>query len=379
MFAIGFRPVIVGLTGDRTVKLESYCVAPIRISVVGAGLIGRKHIEILLAKNADYTLAAIADPSPGAAADAQLLGYPCFVEIEEMLEHAKPDGVIIAVPNQLHLATGLACITRGIPILVEKPIADTVEAALELVEAAERENVPILVGHHRRHNPIMRKATELIRNGGVGKVVAVTGFWLGQKPREYFDVTWRHEVGGGPILINAIHDIDCLRMLCGDVDTVQASLSNAVRGYEVEDTAAAVLRFKNGALGTLIVSDTVSTPWTWEWTSQENPFYPHEPENCYLVAGTKGSLAVPSLEHRWHKTGSASWGTPLEHAIVPVEKTDPFHEQMLNFVGVIRGTEMPVLNGMDGTRTLATTLAIVASAKTGKTVNVDDILGPKAK
>ena len=157
-------------------------MTPVRIAVIGAGLIGRKHIEILLAKNAKYTLAAVADPSPGAASDAQLLGYPCFAEIEEMLDRAKPDVVIIAVPNQLHVATGFACIARRIPILVEKPIADTVAAALELVDAAERENVPILVGHHRRHNPIMRKATELIRGGGVGKVVAVTGFWLAQKP-----------------------------------------------------------------------------------------------------------------------------------------------------------------------------------------------------
>ena len=175
-----------------------------------------------------------------------------------MLDRVKPDGAIVAVPNQMHVKVGLACIARKIPIIVEKPVADSVAEALELVEAGEKANVPILVGHHRRHNPIMRKAAEIIAGGGIGRVVAANGLWLSHKPKDYFDVAWRREAGGGPVLINAIHDIDCLRMLCGDVETVSAAASNATRKFEVEDTAAAVLHFKSGALGTLLVSDTVS-------------------------------------------------------------------------------------------------------------------------
>ena len=145
------------------------------------------------------------------------------------------------------------------------------------------------------------------------------------------------------MLINAIHDIDCLRMLCGDVETVSATASNATRKFEVEDTAAAVLHFKSGALGTLLVSDTVSGRWTWEWVSRENPDRPNDTENCYIVAGTKGSLTVPNLQHRWHEPGQESWSVPLTQLRVPVRPADAYHEQMRNFAGVIRGTEKPVL------------------------------------
>lgn len=356
-------------------------MAPVRIAVVGAGLIGRKHIEVLRSGNPDYTLAGVADPTPAARDEAQRLGYAIYADVEEMLDRVKPGGVIVAVPNQLHVTVGLACVARKVAILVEKPVADSVAAALDLVEAAERAGVPFLVGHHRRHNPIMRRAAEIIRAGGVGKVVAASGLWLSHKPNDYFNVAWRREAGGGPVLINAIHDIDCLRMLCGDVDTVQASASSETRKFPVEDTAAAVLRFKNGALGTLLVSDSASSPWSWEWSSRENPFYPHETENCYLIAGTKGSLAVPSLQHRWYETGAENWGKPLTQLRVPVTPADAYHEQMRNFAGAIRGAEAPVLSGRDGTLTLATTLAITQSAKTGAPVRVDDMMAraPAAK
>ena len=205
-----------------------------------------------------------------------------------MLDRAKPDGAIVAVPNQMHVAVGLACIARKVPIIIEKPIADDVASALDLVEAAEKAGVPTMVGHHRRHNPIMRKAAEIIAGGGIGRVVAVNGLWLSHKPDPYFNITWRKEPGGGPVLINAIHDIDCLRMLCGDIETVNAATGNAVRKFDVEDTAAAVLQFKSGALGTLLVSDTVSSPFTWEWGSRENPNRPNEPENCYSSRERKG-------------------------------------------------------------------------------------------
>lgn len=349
-------------------------MAQVRIAVVGAGLIGRTHIGVLRSGNPDYTLAGVADPAPAAAEEARTLGYPIFATVEELLERAKPDGVIVAVPNQMHVTTGLQCVERKIPVLIEKPVADDVASALRLVEAAEKAGVATLVGHHRRHNPIMRKAAEIIAGGGIGRVVAANGLWLSHKPKDYFNVTWRRAPGGGTVLINAIHDIDCLRMLCGDVETVSASASHATRNFEVEDTAAAVLTFASGALGTLLVSDTVSAPWSWEWGSRENPNRPYEPENCFIVAGTRGSLTVPTLQHRWHEPGQESWDNPLTQMRVPVRPADAYHEQMRNFANVIRGKEKPVLSGRDGTLTLATTLAITQSARTGAPVRVADMM-----
>jgi predicted dehydrogenase len=351
-------------------------MAQVRIAVIGAGLIGRTHIGVLRSGNPDYALAAVADPSPAAAREAQQLGYPIYAESDEMLDRVKPEGAIVAVPNQMHVKVGLACIARKIPIIVEKPVADSVAEALELVEAGEKAGVPILVGHHRRHNPIMRKAAEIVASGGIGRVVAANGLWLSHKPKDYFNVTWRREAGGGPVLINAIHDVDCLRMLCGDVESVSASTSNKTRKFAVEDTAAAVLHFKSGALGTLLVSDAVSGCWTWEMGSRENADRPNDTENCYIVAGTKGSLTVPNLQHRWHEPGQESWDVPLTQLRVPVRPADAYHEQMRNFANVIRGTEKPVLSGRDGTITLATTLAITRSAQTGTQVRVADMMKP---
>jgi len=349
-------------------------MAPVRIAVVGAGLIGRTHIGVLRAGNPDYTLAGVADPAPFAAEEGQKLGYPAYATVEEMFEKAKPEGVIVAVPNQMHVKVGLACIARGIPIIVEKPIADSVAEGLQLVEAGEKANVAILTGHHRRHNPIMRKAAQVIADGGIGRVVAANGLWLSYKPEGYFDITWRREKGGGPVLINAIHDIDCMRMLCGDVDTVTAITSNATRKFEVEDTAGAVLHFKSGAVGTLLVSDVVASPWTWEWGSRENPTRPYDTENSYVVAGTLGSITVPHLQLRWQEEGKQSWDIPLTMQRLKVASADAYHEQMRNFANVIRGIEQPVLSGRGGTMTLATTLAITRSAQTGKPVSVDDML-----
>lgn len=349
-------------------------MSKVRIAVIGAGMIGRKHIEVARSGHPSYTLAAVADPSPAAAAEAEKLGYKIYASFEEMLDKEKPDGAVVAVPNQMHVVVGLACIARKVPIIVEKPVADSVPEAMRLVEAAEKAGVPTMTGHHRRHNGIMKKAAEIVSSGGIGRVVAASGFYLSHKPKGYHDAAWRREPGGGPVLLNAIHDIDCLRMLVGDIDTVQAAASNAVRGFAVEDTAAATLSFQSGALGTLICSDTASAPWNWEWGSRENPAFPFEPENSFLLAGTQGSLAVPSLLHRWHEKGQESWNNPLTQKRHHVALADAYVEQLRNFAAVIRGEEKPALTSRDGAITLATTLAITESARRGQPIKVADML-----
>jgi len=348
-------------------------VTPVRIAVIGAGQIGRRHLDVIL-PDPDYAAAAIADPAPAAADFARQRGIPYFADAEAMLDEVRPDGAIVASPNQFHVAGGLACIARKVPVLIEKPLADTLADAIALVAAAEAAGVPVLVGHHRRHNPIMRKAAAVIRGGELGQVAAVTCTWLSRKHDGYFDIAWRREPGGGTALINGIHEIDCLRMLCGEIDSIQAFVGHGVRNFPVEDTAAAAIRFADGALGTIIVSDAVSTPWTWEWTSHENPNYPHESQNSILVAGTRGCLAVPSLEYWWHEPGQG-WFDPLTRRRLPVRPADAYVEQMRNLAQVIRGKEAPVVSGDEGLRTLAATLAIAESAATGRPVRIDEMLG----
>src|SRR3954453_5811935 len=198
---------------------------PPRIAVIGAGLIGRKHLGIL---KDDPALEAVglAGPSPPGETYARENGFAYFKDAEALLDKTKPDGVIIANPNALHRETALLCIARKIPAIVEKPVADTITDALAIVEAAAKANVPVLTGHHRRHNPIMQAARDFVASGALGKVVTTNGTWLHRKPDDYFDVTWRRQTGGGPILINAIHDIDCLRMVVGEIETVQATAAS---------------------------------------------------------------------------------------------------------------------------------------------------------
>ena len=109
---------------------------------------------------------------------------------------------------------------------------------------------------------MIAKAREIVRSGRIGAVTAVVGLALFLKPDDYFDVALRREDGGGPVLINLIHDIDDLRLICGEIVAVDAMVSAARRGHAVEDTAAVIARFDNGALATIIASDAVPAPWS---------------------------------------------------------------------------------------------------------------------
>ncbi len=346
----------------------------LRISVTGAGDVGMRHLEILEAAP-DLEIAAIVDPAASAEAFARARNIPYYkTEHARMLDAEEPDGALIATPNSLHLENGLACVDRGIPFLLEKPITETIESALQLVTAADKARVPFIVGHHRRYNPGISRARDFIREGSIGKVTAVSGTWFRRKPDDYFKMAWRRKPGGGPILINAIHDLDTLRVLCGEIDVVQAMTSNMARGFEVEDTAAVMLRFANAALGTFVFSDAVEGPWGWEQCAGENAsWYPQQPVDCYIIGGTQGSLSIPSLEHWWNKGGGGR-GDPMLRERLQVVPGDPHIAQWRHFVEVIRGTQQPLVSGMDATRTLAVTLAMTLSAKTGQAVRVASLL-----
>ncbi len=332
----------------------------LRIAVAGAGLIGRAHIA-LIRRSQQCALAAIADPTPQAEAFAKEIGVAYFAGLEAMLDVAKPDGVIVATPNAAHAPNGLACIARGIPVLVEKPITQTIETAMELVAAARKADVPLLVGHHRRHSAILAQARAVIASGQLGRITSVTGFTTFLKPDPYFDMTWRKEPGGGPVLINLIHDIDDLRFLIGDIVRLQAMTSNAVRGFAVEDSAVVNLQFANGALGGITCSDAAAAPWSWELTSGENPAFPRQREDCYFISGTDGSLAVPSMR-LWQYGAERGWMSPLHQTQLKQDEVDPLARQLDHFCAVIRREAAPVCGGEDGARTLAATLAIHASA-----------------
>lgn len=337
------------------------------IAVVGAGLIGRTHVEVV---SRCARLSAVVDPSPEAENVARAADVPWFSDLETFLATERADGIVLATPNQLHVEQGLACVEAGVPMLIEKPISNDVASAETLVNAAEAKGVEILVGHHRRHNPLVAAAKQVIASGRLGDVIAATGqFWL-YKPDDYFEPSWRRSPGAGPVFINLIHDIDLMRHFCGDVEYVQALESRNARGFDVEDTMAVLIRFTDGALGTVSVSDTVSAPWSWEFTSAENPIYPNVQTSCYRIGGTHGSLSVPDLT-LWRHDDTRSWWEPISGETVPFEVAPPLERQLDDFVAVIRGEKSPLVSGREGLESLRVIEAIKLAASTEQGVAID--------
>ena len=153
------------------------------------------------------------------------------------------------------------------------------------------------MGHHRAHNPIISKSIDIIKSGKLGSVQTFVGFAQFYKPEKYFqDALWRKQSGGGPILINMIHEVDIMRRLVGEISEVFSKASSAIRSFDVEDSAAIQLSFESGALGCFMLSDAVCSPFSWEMSSGENPKYPRYKTDCYLISGTEGSLSISSLD-----------------------------------------------------------------------------------
>jgi len=348
-------------------------MSKLQIAVAGAGLIGRTHIGLIQASD-ECRLAGIVDPAPGAAEIARAAGVALYPTLSALFAAQRPDGVIVATPNSLHVQNGIECIEAGVAALIEKPIADSVAQGEHLCDAAERAGAKILIGHHRLHSPLLATACAIVRQGTLGKLVAVTGSAMFYKPDGYFDeAPWRRQPGGGPILINLIHEIGNLRALCGEIVAVQGMASSATRSFPVEDTVAINLRFANGALGTFMLSDTAASPRSWEQTSQENKSYATYPdEDCYLLVGTDGSLAVPTMRLKTYASKEdRSWWKPFQTATAPIDRADPLARQLAHFCAVIRGDAKPRVTARDGLANLRVRETIAGETRNGTTMTLD--------
>lgn len=353
-----------------------------QIAVAGAGTIGRRHSELIAASPRTH-LCAVIDPTPASKEFAARLGVAHFASLDELLAQtrvARPDGIILATPNHLHISGALACARNGIPALIEKPVTHTLEAGRQLVATLAETRVPMLVGHHRRHSSTLQLARRTIESGKLGQIVTFMGSAQFYKPASYFEQGgWRKEAGGGPILINLIHEMDNLRYLCGEIESVHALASSAVRQFAVEDTAVMTLRFASGALGTFTLSDTVAAPRSWEQTSGENAAYPRYPaEDCYFIAGTRGSMAVPTLR-TWHyavDAGEPGWWTPFVEETLPLDAAyslDPLAAQLAHFCDVMEGTAAPIITVADALQSLLAVEAVRQSIASGKTVALREL------
>ena len=203
----------------------------------------------------------------GAATFAASLGVPLHTDYRELVDR-RVDGVIVATPNQLHLEVGAFFARHGVHLLVEKPIADALGAGKALCAAAAHHGVQLLVGQHRRYNNIVKAAAAAVAND-IGRLVAANGMVAMRKPDSYYEPEWRRSAGAGPLLVNLIHEVDLQRAVCGEIDHVQATAAKVGRDFDFDDTAAVLLHFRNGALGTIVITESTPSPWSWEASVSE--------------------------------------------------------------------------------------------------------------
>ena len=335
----------------------------LKISIAGLGLMGKQHLKAIT-DHPNCTVASIIDGTDEAKKIAKNNGLPYFTNLTEAIVKTKPDGLIIATPNSSHFENGMLALENGIPILIEKPISDSIVQGEKLVRYAEKINIPILIGYHRRHNLIASEIKKKLCDGVIGNIVAMHGmFWL-YKPTEYFNQVWRKSEGAGPIYINLSHDIDLMRHFLGEIESVQAVASNKTRGFNVEDTAVAIFNFESGVVGSISLSDTIVSPWSYELTSNENPIYPHTTENCYWIGGTEGSIELPKGTF-WSHKGDKSWWAPISSTSAVNKKSNPIFNQIENFINVIQGKEEPIVSGLEGLKTSAVIDAIKLATLSG--------------
>ena len=341
---------------------------PVRIGIVGVGVIGRRHLQLAAAEER-CSVVAVADPDPATAAAASGAGVTRYRSCGAMLDNERVEGVIVAAPTQSHAEIGRELACRGLPMLMEKPFTDTLESGLDLVRAATSAGVAISVGHHRRFDPAVSAARNILGSGEIGRLVGVSGIWAARKPDSYFEVSWRRSQGGGPVLINMIHDIDMLRHLCGEIESVYADTASGNRGLPVEDSGAIVLRFADGPLATISFSDAAPSPWGWERATADNPSIPPSGENCYHFFGSGGSLGFPRLQvWKYEPGGEPGWSRRITRTDRSLPPRAALAAQLRNFCDVVRGKAEPLVGARDALATLAAAQAVHRSAREGRPV-----------
>ena len=209
--------------------------APLRIGVVGAGVMGSNHARVLMSLPG-VTMVGIVDPLPAHRERAtRLVGCPVFETLDELIA-AGVDAVTVAAPTHLHHEVSLALIARGIHVLVEKPIASTVQEGEEIVAAARKAGVTLMVGHVERFNPAVAAIKQAIKGEDILSI-AITR--VGPFPPRMSNV--------GVVIDLAVHDIDLIRWFTeSDIAEVQPQLSSAVA--EREDIALLQFRTQSGVL-----------------------------------------------------------------------------------------------------------------------------------
>ncbi len=339
----------------------------IRVGVVGAGFIGVDHLAAY-ASWPDAEIVGVADPDPGTvAAAAARHGTRAHPDVAALLAAGGVDALSVCVPTGLHLPVVRVAAAAGVHVLLEKPMAATVAECDEIAELCGAAGVTLMLGFtHRFHRELVR-ARELVAAGRLGPIgLASDHFSFGEDgpwPAWYYR---RELAGGGELMHDAVHLVDRLAWLVGSpIVEVYGRTTGYARGIAgVEDGGAAVLRFENGALGSLFVNQSTLP------LHRDAPAVPMPGRLELELHGPRGSLRYRTWQSlEFDGDGGESW-------TVEDGPRDELRLEVREFLDAIGEGRTPSVGATEGRRGIAVVGAIYKSERLGRPVRVDELFPP---
>ncbi len=344
----------------------------VRWGVIGAGGIAMRRTipeGIMVAPNAE--LAAVMDVDEARAREVadKFGGVPHFHSVEELLAHPDVQAVYIATPAHVHASQCVAAIEAGKHVLVEKPVAMTVEEAQGVKKAAAGKGLRLGTGFMMRHHGAHRKIAELARNGAFGTLVLGRAQCCCWYPP--LDGAWRQNLqlgGGGAFIDMGNHCVDLLESLLGKVSEVGAFCANLVHDYESEDSAAVMLRFESGALGFVdsffnvpdAASGNVLELYGSKGSARCEGTIGQEPGGRVLLSMSQQPGGYDAAQAR-----AEEGGHELQY-----EKVNTYQAEIQDFSQAIETDAEPTVTYEDGIWSMRVCEAIYRSARTGRTIKV---------
>lgn len=333
------------------------------IALIGCGRISGKHLESIAQLKDDLKLAAVCDIiEDRAKAAGEKYGVDWYTDYERMLERDDLDIVSICTPSGKHHQHGIAATRHGLHVIVEKPITITLEAADRLIQACDRAQVQLFVVKQNRLNTTMQMLKRAVDKGRFGKIYLAQSNVFWQRPQSYYDMAkWRGtwEFDGGSFMNQASHYVDAIQWLIGPVEHVMAETATMARQIETEDTGSAILKFRNGVIGTINV--TMLT-------------YPKNFEGSITILGEKGSVKVGGIAvnhiDKWEFEDyddddrlieESNYNPPNVYGLGHL----PYYK---NVIAALDGAAEPDTDGRSGRKSLELIIAIYKSAQMGKKI-----------
>jgi len=335
----------------------------LRFALIGCGRISRKHVSAL-SELPGARLVAVCDTiEERARAAAEPLGIPCYTDYHEMMEKQKPDVVNVLTPSGLHAAHVLDVVRYGCHIVVEKPMALTLEQADSMIETCDRAGLKLFVVKQNRYNLAVQQLKRALDEGRFGKLVLGTVRVRWCRRQDYYDLdAWRGTwaMDGGVLTNQASHHIDLLEWCMGRVETVFARTETRLVDIEVEDTGVALLKFTNGALG-LIEATTATRP--------------KDLEGSISILGEKGSVEIGGFAvneirvWNFEEEGERDEEVRRTCSQKPADVYGFGHKLFLeNVVQSIESGRRGLVDGLEGRKSLELINAIYESVETGREV-----------